>query len=57
LLEILKLNNQVNFIILEILDSAKAPLWLTFELESSQEEVGRIIFKKDDDLRQDILTI
>jgi phosphatidylinositol-4,5-bisphosphate 3-kinase catalytic subunit alpha/beta/delta len=41
----------------KILDSAKAPLWLTFELDSSSQESGRVIFKKDDDLRQDILTI
>ena len=51
-------NNQVfTTIYLEILDSAKAPLWLTFELDSSSQESGRVIFKKDDDLRQDILTI
>eukprot|EP00794_Sanderia_malayensis_P015189 gene15189-16756_t len=39
------------------LNSAKKPLWLTFENEEDPESEELIIFKNGDDLRQDMLTL
>lgn len=33
------------------MDSAKGPFWLTFTFGQNIEKIGRVIFKKDDDLR------